>query len=372
MMKTMRFSLSLAIILLTIASCKEKEKNHVPMVSVENTRLVSQVEFDETFRDVSLVPLETRQGCIVANVKKVKECEGSIYVLSESLDGQTDLYRFGEDGRFLNRIGEMGNAKNEYSRINTFYLSGGMVYIVDSNRCNLLGYTAEGKCIGTTELGPTLQFVREAVATEDVGKVLLSYGINFSEEHPLYRLVDMCTGDILWEMGTRYEARGNIPHSMHAVTKHGAQVLLTQPMDKGIYSLDASGQQLDKEYEVRCHGKLTEPSTDDYQEALREQGDAKPICGIYATEKLLVVNFTTGSVVWDMEEDEGIRIDIGVDFSECKVVPCIPLKIVSSSDKCLVTCWTPEELEDCLGKMGSAGVDFESGGNPILVRHNIR
>ncbi len=376
-MRILKSNLFLFFCIFIVCSCKVNESNFV--INDENTCHVEQSEFDKMFKSVSVIPLETTEECVVLNIKKLYEKSGNIYILSESSSGQTALYRFDNKGHFLNRIGRIGNARNEYNKINTFFVHEDEVYIIDSNKRNIIRYSSDGTCIDVIELGEMLQFVNDAILLGNGKTLLLAYGINFNESHPLYKLIDIETGDIIWELNTRYKANGNFPHSMHVMSTYGQSPLLTLPIDKTIYTLDTEKHVLDAMFDINCHGKLSTPSTHEYMDAEKEQERGSLICGIFCAGDILIVNFLTGYVVWNIKEGHGMRLDNGVDYKTCKTIPCIPLSIVFASDHYFVTSWTPNNLKKCLEDMGHPDlIDTEvqtsisERSNPILVKHYLK
>ena len=132
-MEILKSNLFLFLCLFVVCSCNDKVSERPFVIDNENTTHIEQSEFDEMFKSVSVIPLETTEECVVVNIKKIYEISGNIYILSESSSGQTALYRFDNKGRFLNRIGSMGNARNEYKKINTFFVHEDEVYIIDSD-----------------------------------------------------------------------------------------------------------------------------------------------------------------------------------------------------------------------------------------------
>lgn len=375
-MKTQKLSLLLLSCLFVVYSCDDNISEGIVVVDDANTTHVEQRDFDRMFESVTVIPLETTDECIISNIKKACEHDGCIYALAIPKAEQTVLYRFDAKGHFLNSIGKRGNARNEYSRINTFVVNGDGVYIVDSNKGNMMRYASDGTFIDVVAMGESLQFVEDAVLQDDGKTLLLSYGINFDDAHPLYRLMDLATGDILWELDTRYKANGSYPHTMRAMATYGKSTLLTQPIDKTIYKMDLEKHALDDLLDIRCHGKLATPITDEYLDAEREQERGSLICGMFCAGDILMVNFLTGYVAWDMREGRGMRLDNGVDYNDCETIPCIPLSIVYATDNCFVTSWSPSNLRECLEAIGNPDLidadvlsSISSNSNPILVKH---
>ena len=111
-MEILKSNLFLFLCLFVVCSCNDKVSERPFVIDNENTTHIEQSEFDEMFKSISVIPLETTEECVVVNIKKIYEISGNIYILSESSSGQTALYRFDSKGRFLNRIGSMRNARS--------------------------------------------------------------------------------------------------------------------------------------------------------------------------------------------------------------------------------------------------------------------
>ncbi|MDE5561510.1 MAG: hypothetical protein K2J00_06910 [Bacteroidaceae bacterium] len=92
-----------------------------------------------------------------------------------------------------------------------------------------------------------------------------------------------------------------------------------------------------------------------------------------------MVNFAVGSVVWNVKDGRGMRLDNGVDYKECRSLPCIPMKIVASSDEGFTTSWSPADLRDCIEDIGNPNLvdvgilsSISDASNPILVKHYLK
>lgn len=73
--------------------------------------------FGDVFDVVGVVPLETKNECLLGHVSKVEVVDGNYYVL----DGQRKaVFVFDGQGAFLRRIGIMGHGHGEYERASDF------------------------------------------------------------------------------------------------------------------------------------------------------------------------------------------------------------------------------------------------------------
>ena len=73
--------------------------------------------FCDVFDVVGVVPLETKDECLLGYVSKVEVVDGNYYVL----DGQRKaVFVFDGQGTFLRRIGIVGHGHGEYERASDF------------------------------------------------------------------------------------------------------------------------------------------------------------------------------------------------------------------------------------------------------------
>ena len=73
--------------------------------------------FCDVFEVVGVVPLETKDECLLGYVSKVEVVDGNYYVL----DGQRKaVFVFDGQGTFLRRIGIVGHGHGEYERASDF------------------------------------------------------------------------------------------------------------------------------------------------------------------------------------------------------------------------------------------------------------
>ena len=108
--------------------------------------------FGDVFDVVGVVPLETKNECLLGHVSKVEVVDGNYYVL----DGQRKaVFVFDGQGAFLRRIGIMGHGHGEYERASDFTVDRDRrrVVILCGPR-EVYMYDLQGQFVGKKDVGP--------------------------------------------------------------------------------------------------------------------------------------------------------------------------------------------------------------------------
>jgi len=94
--------------------------------------------FSELFSRVDYIPLETKEGALVANIDKALINGELLFILDKA---QKCILSFGTDGRYKGKFHNPGNGPNEYLEISDFDLlpnGKGLVVLADNNRLFVL------------------------------------------------------------------------------------------------------------------------------------------------------------------------------------------------------------------------------------------
>lgn len=108
--------------------------------------------FSDVFDVVGVVPLETKNECLLGHVSKVEVVDGNYYML----DGQRKVvFVFDGQGAFLRRIGIMGHGHGEYERASDFTVDRDRrrVVILCGPR-EVYMYDLQGQFVGKKDVGP--------------------------------------------------------------------------------------------------------------------------------------------------------------------------------------------------------------------------
>lgn len=119
------FYIPLAVLLLM--SCKQygsqtgAKDDFIQTINIENSlsEIVPSLSLSDAASTVEIIPLETNSNSFIADMRDVAITEHDIFV-SDSKDQR--LLRFSRDGKFLNKIGTIGQGPEEYIRMWQFLI----------------------------------------------------------------------------------------------------------------------------------------------------------------------------------------------------------------------------------------------------------
>jgi hypothetical protein len=150
------------------------------------------------FKSIKIIALETNKSCLIGNISKMEVIDQNILIMDSS--SANSLYVFDKDGRFIRKLGGVGQGPGEYVNIIDFTLDrdNKTVYILDSRRI-IIYEIATGKYIKTINFDIDEQtksvFIRHI---EHIGGKLYAEAqfLEHSENNYLLFIIDELTGKI--------------------------------------------------------------------------------------------------------------------------------------------------------------------------------
>ena len=174
-------------LLIVFAACKQ-ERGGVGDV-VRKVRIVPEksnpVDIAHILEDITLTPLETRDDCLIGNVRRIKADENCFYITNYE---DRPVQVFSTSGKFVSEIGRKGNGPGEYIQIDDILISHDMVCIgAWSGNRKWIHYSKDNRFLYETDM---VFPVDEICRTEnDEYMVYVSNGTVSGEcDHYLYRL----------------------------------------------------------------------------------------------------------------------------------------------------------------------------------------
>ncbi len=105
---------------------------------------LSQVShLDSVFQDITFLPLETKQECLISHISTLKITDSLIFIN----DNRRRLLIFGNDGKFKIQIGQWGEGPGEFLDLKDFIINKNNIEILDFKKIET--YDFEGKHLGT-------------------------------------------------------------------------------------------------------------------------------------------------------------------------------------------------------------------------------
>jgi len=117
-MKSNKYIFFIQVILfftLISISCKtDTDSKSSPVIEISPHFSDNSFIFEDVFQSVDIIPLETNSECLIGGITKLVEANDSYYIL----DGVNNIVaKFDREGKFITKIGALGNGPGEYLKI---------------------------------------------------------------------------------------------------------------------------------------------------------------------------------------------------------------------------------------------------------------
>jgi hypothetical protein len=134
-----KFLLLISIFLLSSCTLKQKqptEQSDLRMsgdhyiIDLDGKKEIS-ISFSDIFKNMRTIILETGNECMIGLIRELQVYNGYIYILDNTI--AKSLFVFDIEGRFIRKIGSLGNGPGEYIYIDDFTLdtTNGFIFLLD-------------------------------------------------------------------------------------------------------------------------------------------------------------------------------------------------------------------------------------------------
>lgn len=127
-------------------SCTSTQDDTCEMVVYDHTDIKEQFPLSSYIDRVESVRLELPEPYFFGEVATVLFDKSGIYILDSKQD---KVFRFDENGTFLNTIGKCGEGPGEYANMSSCFLGKNSVYIDDDSSRKIYEYSFNGDYIAT-------------------------------------------------------------------------------------------------------------------------------------------------------------------------------------------------------------------------------
>ncbi len=186
----MKKTLLVLLSCMTIFSCMEKEiaSGDVQTIAFSEKDTVS---FSSYFKKFHCVQLEINDNCIIPEIKKIENVDGTLFVLTN--DNQ--LLAFNKsDGKYLYNIGRKGEGPKEYVEASDFFITNDrkQICVVDFPTKDLKYYSLDGKFQKASKLGNEINYIYNTEIAPD-GKLITNneiFDLKNSQKYA-YTIIDL-------------------------------------------------------------------------------------------------------------------------------------------------------------------------------------
>ena len=270
MLRKKKIQLLFVSLLLLSVSCSDRNtsgegENSVTTIAVTDFE-TDYCRLSEYVEEVSLIPLEFTDECILGEIDKVVLTEQNIFIMErETQSTRLGVYMFDRSGKFVRRIGSRGQGPDEFVSLADFSLDEGkeLIYIFDGHRKTMLTFSFSGKCIEAVDMN------YYALSFEYMNGLFYLYRERASFGDPFYELAIKDKKGALVEK--YYPMRLDLPYIRRCIfTKREDDILFARTMSDTIltlkdgkltprYRIDydkktmSHEDRMDIRYEVRSH-----------------------------------------------------------------------------------------------------------------------
>lgn len=187
---------------------------------------------------VSIIPLETNDRCLIANIKKIDLTDDYIFI-SDKITQK--VLMFGMNGNFICCIGQNGDAPNEYGQLGCFEIIGDSIFIQDIASRKYIVYDY----IKHQYMHP-IHYPYHHTDITLVGDLLYEVGDYLKSEEGYYLIFgqNLRTGktDLLLPFSSEINKNDNYWGIYNQVCKNGNQPALAYfPLNDTIFQIDKNG-----------------------------------------------------------------------------------------------------------------------------------
>ena len=273
----------LLLLIITLLGCSSNmkqepiSKSGIPVINLsEDVLTVPSLLLSEAAEKLEIVPLEMTDQSMLGEIRRIQVTEHDIWIHDFN---KFYIYRFSRTGKFLNRIGSIGQAPGEYVNFSTFLVDEYKkeVYIISNNN-GILVYNFKG------------EFKKKIVDQQTINNLFSSvysqyilYNGNFfaAQNIALYKLIDK---DSLWSfafLDTAFQEKKLFKNPAHMGRE---EQIIANCVDKGRMinlwmeyqtSIDTYNNQLTLKYPdtdtIYCYDDATNDLLSQYVICTREE-----------------------------------------------------------------------------------------------------
>ena len=117
--------------------------NNIPVIRMDVSSAEKEYDITQLMdtSDIKIVPLETNQDCLIAEVSRIFVLNGHIYVFDKQTKG---VYIFDMSGKYVNKVHSIGAGPGEYTDISDVFIDENNIFITDYYINRILVYGLDG------------------------------------------------------------------------------------------------------------------------------------------------------------------------------------------------------------------------------------
>lgn len=318
------------------------EYDNLQLIDKSKLSNVESWQLDDIYKEVSVVTLETTEKSLFADILQTISTDTNIFVRaaysSESNDAA--IWQFDSNGKFVRQLGAVGEGPGEYNSIRDIVLRNDTLFAFDGYNMNVHLYDANTGCYlyssAIDEFEP-LQSANTILAIPNSTNFLFSSDVIFGDDAYEIAECNPITSYFKEILPQRFKVNTWTSYQFGYPTLAGYdrdKALAMLPLNDTIYTVRYSDGAVIPFVVMNLGPFLPEfAAGEEYETALnqaKEKNYINGLKGIYASKDYLILNRSSGSIIWNIKEQKGKYTLNGWKQSDDIGFPFFPIYIVES------------------------------------------
>lgn len=127
-------------VILLFFSCSEVREPEVYDVKILEGTSQKELLLSSFIETVKVIPLETKDECLISQIDKIKIFKDEIYILDKMNNA---IFIYGIDGKYHRTLFKVGNGPGEYLQLMDFDIWNNQLFVLDFGGRNILKYDCD-------------------------------------------------------------------------------------------------------------------------------------------------------------------------------------------------------------------------------------
>lgn len=141
----------LGIIMMSISGFAQEKDGQILRLKPDLQK-AGEMKMSELFSSITYIPLETKQECLIGYMNV--SFFGKDLIVKTNTEGMS-IFRFSQEGRFINKIGNTGRGPEEFADYSDILLSGDTVFVLSNFTREIICYSIKGTFLTRYKLETT-------------------------------------------------------------------------------------------------------------------------------------------------------------------------------------------------------------------------
>ncbi len=394
-MKHLSRFIYLGVPCLLMAGCvgSESKTDDIRILDKSNLTKVKSWEFDDLYKEVKVVALETSDESLLANIFQTISTDTDIFVRAAYSSDSDDaaVWQFDRNGKFVRQLGAIGEGPGEYMAISNIVLRNDTLFAFDKYNTNVILYNARsGEFLYSSPIDEyePLQSANTILTIPGSSNFLFSSDVFFGDNTYGIAECNPITSYFKEIVPQKFKVSTWTAYVVGYPTLAGYNkdnALAIRPLNDTIYSVGyANG--LVTPYVVINMG-LSAPEfapNEEYETALNQAYEKKYINwlkGIYTSKDYLIINRMVDSIVWNLKEQKGrYSLNIWREGEDAGFPFLLDKLVESKSDNTFVCAYDAEDflqymqtpIDKSVIKMPDTINSISEDSNAVLVTYTLK